>query len=58
MIAWRLLGSCLYSIFIINLGCTLLCEIILHHISKGNSHIVLISYTLVSLPIPKQIGIP
>ena len=45
MIAWRLLGSNLYSIFIINLCCTLLCKIILHHISKGNSHIVLIPYT-------------
>ena len=58
MIAWSLLGSYLYFIFIINLCCTLLCKIILHHISKGNSHIVLVSYTLVSLPIPKQIGIP
>ena len=58
MIAWSLLGSSLYSIFIINLCCTLLCKIILHHISKGYSHIVLVSYTLVSLPIPEQIGIP
>ena len=34
MIAWSLLGSYLYFIFIINLCCTLLCKIILPHIQR------------------------